>query len=269
MSTPTAEELLREAKDESYSRWWIVGEEQILAQRLATALARVAELEAEVQHRPTLTHLRCPKCDALPSWLESEGLWCDRGTPTHWIRCRSCGLQIRAVEWDELRQRAEAEERAHLATAERAEAAEAEVAGRLKDGTYGNPTWEEAVRHAEKVTTENRLLQHEITRMREAFDRELRENVAEDVGTQTIELRQRAEEAEAEAKAVSEHMSTVVLPDLVATADKLAEAQQREAWWREWYILGEMARMIGGAMPEVVERAKELRRILDATEGEK
>lgn len=183
MSTPTAEELLREAKDESYSRWWIVGEEQILAQRLATALARVAELEAEVQHRPTLTHLRCPKCDALPSWLESEGLWCDRGTPTHWIRCRSCGLQIRAVEWDE--------------------------------------------------------------------------------------LRQRAEEAEAEAKAVSEHMSTVVLPDLVATADKLAEAQQREAWWREWYILGEMARMIGGAMPEVVERAKELRRILDATEGEK
>ena len=50
---------------------------------------------------------------------------------------------------------------------------------------------------------------------------------------------------------------------------QLAEAQQREVWWREWYILGEMARMIGGAMPEVVERAKELRRILDATGGEK
>lgn len=45
-------------------------------------------------------------------------------------------------------------------------------------------------------------------------------------------------------------------------ATRLAAAQEREGYWMEWYALGEEAAACGGAAPEIVARAKELRRML-------
>lgn len=126
----------------------------------------------------------------------------------------------------------------------------------------------------------------EVERLREAFDRELRENVADEVGEKLVELRQRAEEAEAEVERLRGHDKKIrdsiqawFQSEIDKANAKLAEAQkqiigrcahcetaqQREAWWRELYDIEAMDDRDWSGMHN--RRYHELRRLLGLENG--